>query len=150
MNTRNSERESAIVAIARSWLGTPYRHQASRKGVGADCLGLVRGVFAEVTGRPAECPAPYARDWAERTGEERLLAAASRHCGDGIAPGEARPGDIIIFRWRNDCVAKHAGILTTDRHFIHAYEQAGVIQSALTPGWARRIVGIFRFPAALE
>jgi cell wall-associated NlpC family hydrolase len=25
-----------IVAQARSWLGTPYRHQASLKGVGCD------------------------------------------------------------------------------------------------------------------
>ena len=33
-----------IVAAARSWIGTPYRHQASLKGVGCDCLGLVRGV----------------------------------------------------------------------------------------------------------
>jgi cell wall-associated NlpC family hydrolase len=35
---------SAIVAEARTWIGTPYRHQASLKGVGCDCLGLVRGV----------------------------------------------------------------------------------------------------------
>lgn len=35
---------AAIVAEARRWLGTPYRHQASVIGAGADCLGLVRGV----------------------------------------------------------------------------------------------------------
>ena len=35
---------------ARAWLGTPYRHQASVKGVGADCLGLVRGLWREVAG----------------------------------------------------------------------------------------------------
>lgn len=33
-----------IVAAARQWLGTPYRHQASVRGVGCDCLGLIRGV----------------------------------------------------------------------------------------------------------
>ena len=36
---------AAIVAEARGWIGTPYRHQASLKGVGADCIGLVRGVW---------------------------------------------------------------------------------------------------------
>ena len=36
-----------IVAAARRWLGTPYHHQATRQGVGADCLGLVRGVWRE-------------------------------------------------------------------------------------------------------
>ena len=25
-----------IVSVARAWLGTPYRHQASLRGVGAD------------------------------------------------------------------------------------------------------------------
>ena len=34
-----------VMRSARSWLGTPYRHQGARKGVGCDCLGLVRGVW---------------------------------------------------------------------------------------------------------
>lgn len=136
-----------IVAAARAWIGTPYRHQASRKGVGADCLGLVRGVFAEVTGRAAEAPAPYARDWAERAGAERLLIAAERHCGAPLLFGEAEPGDILVFRWQAGCAAKHAGILSDQTHFIHAYEQVGVVESALTPSWLRRIAGVFRIPA---
>jgi NlpC/P60 family putative phage cell wall peptidase len=34
-----------IVVATRDWIGTPYQHQASLKGVGCDCLGLVRGVW---------------------------------------------------------------------------------------------------------
>jgi cell wall-associated NlpC family hydrolase len=34
-----------IVEEARSWLGTPYHHQAALKGVGCDCIGLLRGVY---------------------------------------------------------------------------------------------------------
>ena len=41
---------AAHVASARGWLGTPYHHQASLKGVGCDCLGLLRGVWREVIG----------------------------------------------------------------------------------------------------
>jgi NlpC/P60 family putative phage cell wall peptidase len=37
-----------IVAAARSWFGTPYHHQASVKGVGSDCLGLIRGIWREL------------------------------------------------------------------------------------------------------
>ena len=33
-----------IVMAARGWIGTPYVHQASCRGAGADCLGLIRGV----------------------------------------------------------------------------------------------------------
>jgi len=49
---------SLVVAEALTWLGTPYRHQASLKGVGCDCLGLVRGVWRAVYGpEPAPIPA---------------------------------------------------------------------------------------------
>ena len=59
--------KEAIVAEATSWLGTPYRHQASLKGVGCDCLGLLRGVWrAFFDGEPETMPA-YTPDWAEAT-----------------------------------------------------------------------------------
>ena len=40
--------EEAIIAAAKEWRGTPYHHQQSQKGVGCDCLGLVRGVYEAV------------------------------------------------------------------------------------------------------
>lgn len=148
--TKDAARGDEIVAAARRWIGTPYRHQASQVRVGADCLGLIRGVYDEVTGRPARAPEPYAADWAEHAGEERLLDAAEAHCGPARALSDALPGDILVFRWRIGAAAKHAGILSAPRRFIHAYEQAGVIESPLTPGWARRVVGVFRFPQRPE
>ena len=53
----------AIVAAARGWIGTPYQHQGSLRGVGCDCLGLVRGVWREVIGAEpaAVVEAAYAR-----------------------------------------------------------------------------------------
>lgn len=53
----------AIIAAARSWLGTPYHHQASLKGVGSDCLGLIRGIWRELYGPEPEAMPPYTRDW---------------------------------------------------------------------------------------
>lgn len=143
MSDQNSH---PAVGIARSWIGTPYRHQASLKGVGCDCLGLVRGVWRELYGGEPERPGPYAADWAERGGEERLINAALRHFGNPVENGSALPGDVVLFRWREGTAAKHAGILSTGGRFIHAYEQAAVIESALVPAWARRIALTFRFP----
>ena len=61
-----------VIAIARSWLGTPYHDQASLRGVGCDCLGLARGVWREVVGpEPFPIP-PYSRDWGE-TGPREVL-----------------------------------------------------------------------------
>jgi NlpC/P60 family putative phage cell wall peptidase len=99
-----------IIAAARSWIGTPYHHQASLKRVGCDCLGLIRGVWRELQGPEPEALPPYTRDWGDATGSEPLLAAAARHLVP-VATIEAMPGDVIVFRMRAG-VAKHAGILT--------------------------------------
>ena len=138
-----------IVAAARGWIGTPYVHQASCKGAGADCLGLVRGVWREVLGaEPLPLPA-YTPDWSEASGEEALLRGAGALL-DPVGPGAQLPGDMIVFRMRSSAVAKHLGLLAetggTPR-FIHAYSGHGVVESPLTPPWARRVVAYFRFPA---
>jgi NlpC/P60 family putative phage cell wall peptidase len=138
---------AVVVAEAMSWVGTPYRHQASRKGVGCDCLGLVRGVWRSLYGREPEAPGPYTMDWAEAGGQERMLEAARRHF---ISSDRLTPGRLILFRWRPHLPAKHAGILTREDAFVHAYEGRGVLVSPLIPQWRRRIAGVFAFPAPSE
>ncbi|MBZ8135500.1 NlpC/P60 family protein [Afifella sp. IM 167] len=133
-----------IVAAARGWLGTPYRHQAALKGVGCDCLGLVRGVYAEVTGRAPETPPPYTPDWAEARRAETLAEAARRYLTE-IEPATAEAGDILLFRWRRDLPAKHAGIVSRPGWMIHAHDGACVAEAPLGI-WARRIAYAFRFP----
>lgn len=146
MITESKEIGERVLAAAERWIGTPYRHQGSAKGIGCDCLGLVRGIWRELYGLEPELPGPYAPDWAERGGEDRLMQAAIRHFGPALTPQEMRPGDLLLFRWRPDCAAKHAGILSSNNHFIHAYEQAAVVLSPLVPAWRRKIAGTFSFP----
>lgn len=136
---------AAIVAEARSWIGTPYRHQASVKGIGCDCLGLVRGVWRGCIGREPELPPPYAPDWAEARGEETLAAAAFRHLVEVPREGFGG-GDVLLFRWRAGFVAKHAAIATRDGAMIHAHDGAAVCEVALSPWWRRRLAYAFRFP----
>ena len=86
-----------IVAQARRWIDTPYRHQASLRGVGCDCLGLVRGLWRELIGPEPEQPGPYAPDWAEAGGIERLAQAGARYFRPaGIDTFDA--GDVLLFR----------------------------------------------------
>ena len=105
-----------------------------------------RALGRELYGTEPESPGAYGTDWAERSGQERLLEAAGRHFVAPVACGDRQPGDLLLFRWQAGMSAKHAGILSRTRHFIHAYEQTGVIESALVPGWEKRIAGVFRFP----
>ncbi len=134
-----------VVSEAMDWVGTPYRHQASRRGVGCDCLGLMRGVWRALYGEEPEVPGPYSADWAETDGEDRLLAAAHRHCRE-VDIARLAPGHLILLRWRPHLPAKHVGIMTAGCAFVHAYQGMEVTVSALVPQWRRRIAGVFAFP----
>ncbi len=134
-----------IIAEAMTWAGTPFRHQGSRKGVGCDCLGLVRGVWRAVYGREPELPGPYAMDWNETAAGDPLLEAARRHCAEKQA-GAIRCGDLLLFRWKPQYAAKHMGILVSAERFIHAYDGNAVVVSPLVRQWRSRIAGVFAFP----
>jgi len=138
-----------IVVEARSWIGTPYRHQASLKGVGCDCLGLVRGVWRSVIGEEPERAPPYAPDWAEAMKVETLADAAARHLV-AIACGAFREGDVLLFRWRAGLPAKHAAIVTAPGLMVHAHDGAAVAEVAIAPWWRRRLAYAFRFPGVID
>ena len=96
-----------IVCLARTWIGTPYHHQASTLHIGADCLGWVRGVWRQLYGFDVACPPAYSPDWAEATGQETLLEGAGRYL-EAVEPANAMAGDLIVFRLRRGVAAKHA------------------------------------------
>lgn len=137
----------AIVAEARAWIGTPYLHRASVRGAGADCLGLVRGVWRAVLGPEPEALPPYAPDWAEAGQAETLAQTALRHMRP-VAPEAAQVGDVLLFRFRAHLPAKHAAILSAPGRMIHAYDGACVCEGDLAPWWRRRLVYAFAFPGA--
>ena len=146
MTIHTSPQAVRIVRAARSWLGTPYQHQASLKGICCDCLGLVRGVWREVEGAEPRSVPPYSSAWSETGGRERLLEVGRKYFCE-VEPSQARAGDLLIFRLRRSSPAKHAGILGTTGSFIHAYDGASVVENALTGFWRDRIAGVFRFPS---
>ena len=134
-----------IVTAARAWIGTPYHHQASTRGIGTDCLGLVRGVFRTLYGFEAELPPAYSRDWAEAARRETMLLAANRHL---IAKKkeDLSIGDVVLFRIKSHSIAKHAGVATSSTSMVHAMEGVPVSEVYLTRWWRRRIAAVFSFP----
>ncbi len=152
MNHAEINVRDAAAAEARLWLGTPYRHQASLRGVGCDCLGLVRGVWREVVGAEPQAMPAYRPDWAEAGEAETLLSAARAHLVE-IDPGEAQPGDVVLFRMSLDALVKHAAILSvaasaaySQPRMIHAYWGRACVESWIGPWWARRLTHAFSFP----
>lgn len=147
-------RERAL-AEARLWIGTPYRAQASARGQGADCLGLVRGVWRAVCGMEPERPPAYTESWAERLeGGDPLLEAARRRLIE-VSLQSAAPGDVLLFRYAPGLPVKHCAILSrpldaASPSMIHAHAGRAVADSALVPWWRRRIAAAFSFPQVME
>ena len=131
-----------IVAAARGWVGTPYRHRAALRGVGCDCLGLLVGVWREVTGTaPPELP-NYRADWRDLSHAAELQGLAERW----LVPGTMGPGAVLLFRMGSAALPRHCGIMVTDTRFVHAQERLGVVEGALSEGWRKRVAGVFAFP----
>ncbi|MBB5516543.1 NlpC/P60 family putative phage cell wall peptidase [Rubricella aquisinus] len=143
--------EHDIIRSARRWIGTPYVHQASCRGAGADCLGLIRGIWREVIGAEPEPLPAYTADWSEVDRKERLLRAAMAH----FQPIDGQPhnADVLVFRMRDKGVAKHMGLFVQEggsERLIHAYSGHGVVEVPLGAAWRRRIAGVFRFPERIS
>lgn len=134
-----------ILSIAKDWIDTPYQHQASLKGAGSDCLGLIRGIWRELYGAEPMALPPYTADWAEVRGEETLLKAAQAHLAP-IPKSEAQPGDILLFRMSPDAPCKHIAVMSAPDRIIHAYWGRAVVESYLVPYWTRRHAFSFSFP----
>lgn len=138
--------------IARTWIGTPYLHQASVQGAGTDCLGLLRGIWRALYGHEPEVIPAYTPDWSEPARDERLWRAARRHLvvvSEVAASPPEGVGEVLLFRLRDGGVAKHLGIVSATGEkaaFIHAYGGHSVIESPLSRPWQRRVVARFAFP----
>jgi NlpC/P60 family putative phage cell wall peptidase len=133
-----------IVDTARGWLGTPYHHQAYLKHIGADCLGLLRGMYIELYGTDPEKPPTYSESWGEANPDELLLKAASSHLI--AAPYEGwLPGDVLVFRVKNAASAKHCAIALGADQMIHAVSNRCVMQTTIG-AWGGRVAGVFMFP----
>jgi NlpC/P60 family putative phage cell wall peptidase len=135
-----------IIAEARAFIGTPYRHQASLKGVGCDCLGLVRGVWRALNGSEPEATPAYTPGWAEASGFEALVEAARRHLVELDDPRAFAPGDVLLFRYSPRYPAKHAAIASARDLMVHAHDGAAAAEVAIAQWWRRRLAFAFAFP----
>jgi len=132
-----------IVTEAREWIGTPYHHQMAVKGVGCDCLGLVRGVFKKVYGWEPEVP-PYSPDWGDANNSETLMEAGFQYL-EPITLEEYAAGDVVGIRWKEHRVVKHVLIMTSRDTAVHAHNRVNCKEIRLNH--YRPLVSVaFRFP----
>lgn len=138
---------AAVVAEARTWVGTPFVHQGALKHVGTDCIGLIAGVGLAL-GVPEA--AAWQRDQRFR-GYGRLpkpddLLDACRLYLDRLYLSQVALGDILLFTFVKEPM--HFGIVSAEvpRYVIHAYEpREAVIENSLGGKWQRRVIGAYRY-----
>jgi NlpC/P60 family putative phage cell wall peptidase len=140
-----------VIVEARSWLGTPYHHQAALKGVGCDCVGLLRGVYNSLTGSDIQNPENYSPAWHIHKGEEKLYGYLKNHFNLKEKPAFSyAPGDILIFGVGAGPGA-HAAIVTAADRMIHSYREIGkVVENQIDTRWSRRIRFCFEFPGVFR
>lgn len=142
---------SQVVSCARSWLGTPYHHQARLKGVGADCIGLLIGVCWELQSIAVDFDITGYSNVPDGVSFQRL---AESHME--IVPRRGMmPGHAISVRF--DSHPQHFGILADYRHggmsIIHAAQFADpprVIETRLLFSEHMRFVSAYKLPGVSD
>jgi hypothetical protein len=117
--------------------------------VGCDCVGLIRGVAAEI-GIAAPPPEEWGRIGAYgRVPRPDLMGEAIRRHMVPVE-GDPKPGDIAWMAWREHMpmhlafLAEFEGRAT----IIHAYEGAGkVVEHGFVAPWPGRVESWWRIPA---
>lgn len=125
-----------IVTEARTWVDTPFHHQARIKGVGVDCAGVVIGV-AHALGLSDFDYTCYGRE----PHRGQLRAILDEHM-DKVA--EAQPGDVLLMAFAVE--EQHLAILTDTNTIIHAYGNVGkCVEHRYSDAWVARTRGVYRY-----
>jgi cell wall-associated NlpC family hydrolase len=120
----------AVVAEAKSWIGTPYVSNAMVKGKrgGTDCAMLIVGIYANVGLIPKEFdPRPYPPQWHVHRNEEKYLSYVLQFCKETEGPPgrHPKPGDFVMFKVGH--VFAHGGIIISWPTIIHAIGNSFVL-----------------------
>lgn len=118
----------AILSAAWSWVGTPWRHAASVRGLrgGVDCGRFLVAVYQAVGLIPADAVVPpYAPNWFLFRDDHVIEPLLARF---GTPAADPAPGDVVTFQVGRAAIG-HCGIVTSATHMLHAHPDDGVVET---------------------
>lgn len=121
---------------ARSWIGTPFHHQARVKGAGVDCAGVVIE-----TAKALELAGSFVDSANYAANPDGSMTTLLREHMTTVAWEDRRQGDVVHIAWSR--IPQHIGILTDKDTLIHAWGQRGCIETRI--GGPMRVRGVYRF-----
>lgn len=134
-----------VVRLARSCLGTPFRHQGRLPGHGLDCAGLV----IYLSNALELSTEPYVfTGYSHFPAQHKVQYELSQHL-DRIHVADAMPADVVLIA-DDDNHSCHMGILACDAHgeatLIHAAARyRAVVEQNVDNILRRRWRAVFRF-----
>jgi len=134
-----------IIEKAREYLNTPFVHQARKKGIGVDCIGLIVGIAKELE------LFNYDHTVYKRYSDGTLLMEHMKKVFIPIAVEDRQPGDVIIY-WVNHISKhpQHVGVMT-DIGILHTYDKVKkVVETHTHYNWDERITHAFQWPGVSE
>lgn len=143
---------SAIIAKARDWIGTPWKHQHRLKGVGVDCVGLIiaAGVEANVLKEPGDAFHPW-RGYSRTPNPNRMRAGLEHFLHPCRDETQVRPGDVAWIAWPEaPDMPMHLAIYAWRQggpSLIHSSERVDrVVEHGFTGEWPSLVNSWWRYP----
>lgn len=129
-----SEQRAAVIAEARTWIGTKFMQNQCLKGVAVDCGRFLTAVYGAVGVKvPQELP-NWPKDWMMHVSSDQYLSIIEQFAHEVETP---QPGDVVLFRFGR--AYSHSGIVTDYPEMIHSGWRSGVqVGSAAETMFARR------------
>lgn len=139
-----AEGRAAVIAAARSWLGTPFHDLGRVKGVGVDCAMYLAECFAEAGVVARVEVEPYSPQWHMHRSEERYISYVEQHARE--IEGPPQPADVVLFRFGR--AFAHGAIVVEWPLIIHARTGQGVqYEDAERSAWLARVGEGYENPA---
>ena len=130
-----------VVDAARSFIGTPYRHQGRFPGLELDCAGLVV-CAAQKAGIRVTDVSGYSR-----IPDGVTFIGGIEAQMDKIELCNIQPGDVLAFTFLTD--PQHAAVVTAVEPrltIVHAHMRVrNVVEHELDDVWRTRICGAYKF-----
>lgn len=126
-----------VIELARECIGTPFKHQGRKVGVGLDCAGVLVHVLNGL-GLPYHDDKGYPRRPFDGMLEKILHAEPSLMA---VKKTERQPGDLWVCRIKK---APQHLMIYTGQTVIHAYSDTGRVVEQSASAWLPTVTHVFR------